>query len=248
MRHTNGKLLVRMWKRMHFWQAQESLTALQWMFRGLVLFFWLLVVTKLMGQRQLARMTLFDFISSITMGGLLSGPLFLPKVALKGALVNLTLLGFLNILLSFLSLKNAKLRRIVQDEPIILMQNGQILEKMMAKTRFNLDDLLTQLRLASVSNISDVEFAVLESNGQISVILKSQGRPVTPADLKIETTYEGMSSVLIEDGNIIEDNLSKNNLTTSWLLCELESQGINNPKSVVAAILDTKGKLYISNK
>ena len=230
----------------YFWQAQETLTASQWLLRGLVMFFWLLIVTKLMGQRELARMTLFDFISSITMGGLLSGPLFFPKVALKGALINITLLGLLNIGFSYISLKHSKVRRIVQDEPIILVQNGQILKKMMGKARFNLDDLLTQLRLKNVTNISDVEFAILESNGQLSVIVKSQARPITPADLELETEYEGMATVLVEDGNILEDNLQKNNLTQAWLLAELEAQGFDDIQTVMAAILDTKGKLYVS--
>lgn len=178
----------------------------------------------------------------------MSGPLFLPNVALRGALINIALLGLLNIGLSYLALKNAKLRRIIQDEPLVLIQNGKILDKMMGRARFNLDDLLTQLRLVNVANISDVEFAILESNGQLSVILKSQAKPVTPADLKLETSYEGMATVLIEDGNIVEDNLQKNKLTQAWLLTELQSQGVDNVQSVMAAILDTKGKLYISKK
>ena len=233
---------------MHSWQAQESLSAFQWVLRGLVMFFWLLIVTKVMGQRQVARMTLFDFIASITMGGLLSGPLFFPKVALKGALINITLLGLLNLALSYLSLKNAKLRRVVQDEPIVLVQNGQLLEKMMSKTRFNLDDLMTQLRLKNVTDISDVEFAILESSGELSVILKSQARPVTPADLRLDTDYEGMPTVLIEDGNIIEDNLQRNNLSAAWLLVQLENQGVQDVNTVMAAILDTKGRLFVSKK
>lgn len=233
---------------MHFWQAQESLSAFQWVLRGLVMFFWLLIVTKLMGQRQVARMTLFDFIASITMGGLLSGPLFLPEVALKGALINITLLGLLNLALSYLSLKNAKLRRVVQDEPIVLVQNGQLLEKMMSKTRFNLDDLMTQLRLKNVTDISDVEFAILESSGELSVILKSQARPVTPADLRLDTDYEGMPTVLVEDGNIIEDNLQRHNLSAAWLLVQLENQGVQDVNTVMAAILDTKGRLFVSKK
>lgn len=212
------------------------------------MFLWLLIVTKLMGQREVAQLNLFDFIVSISIGGLVSGPLFNPRAGLKGALINVGLLGILNIALAFLSLKNPKFRRIVQEEPIILIQNGKILEDMMRKTRFNLDDLLTDLRLRNIPNISDVEFAILESNGKLSIIPKSQARPVTPGDLKISTEYEGMPTVLIEDGNIVEDNLRDNHLTKEWLFQELRAQGIKDLDNVMAAILDTKGTLFVSKK
>ncbi len=196
---------------MPFWHGQEALSFVQWILRASTMFVWLFAITKLMGQREIARLTLFDFIISITIGGLVSGPLFISKAGLKGPLINIAFLGFLHICLAYISLYHSKFRRIVQDEPIILIENGKILDRMMAKTRFNLDELLTELRLKNVSDITDVEFAILESSGQLSVILKSQSRPLTPKDLKLQTNYEGMSIVLIEDGNILQDNLKKNN-------------------------------------
>lgn len=212
------------------------------------MFVWLLAITKLMGQREVAQLNLFDFIVSITIGGLVSGPLFNPRAGLKGALINLGLLGSLNILLAYASLKNPKFRRIVQEEPIVLIQNGKILEDMMRKTRFNLDDLLTDLRLKNIPDISDVEFAILESNGKLSIIPKSQARPLTPRDLRLSTEYEGMPTVLIEDGNIVEDNLRDNHLTKEWLFQELKAQGIDDEANVMAAVLDTKGTLFVSKK
>lgn len=136
----------------------------------------------------LASTRKFDFISSITIGGLISGPLFLPNVALEGALINIALLGLLNVVLAYLSLKYSKFRRIVQDEPIIVIQNGKILENMMRQTRFNLD------------------------------------------------------------GNVLQDNLKRDHLTEAWLLQELQAQGIDDPNEVFAAILDTKGTLFVSKK
>lgn len=212
------------------------------------MFFWLFIISKLMGQREVARLTLFDFLVSITIGGLVSGPLFIPKVGLKGPIINIAFLGLLNMTLAYLSLKHSKIRRVFQDEPFVLIENGIILEEMMGKTRFNLDDLLTELRLKNVANIADVEFAILESSGTLSVILKSQARPLTPKDLKLETDYEGMPIVLIEDGNVLEDNLQKNNLNQAWLISELENQGTKGLDNVMAAILDTKGRLYVSKK
>ncbi len=145
-------------------------------------------------------------------------------------------------------LKNPKFGRIIQGEPIVLIKNGKILEDTMRKVRINLDDLLMGLRRNKLPNLSDVEFAILEPNGKISVIPKSQARPVRPQDLKIDTQYEGLPVMVIEDGNILEDNLEENNLDSKWLEKELKRQGIHDVNEVFAATLDTQGRLFVSKK
>ncbi|MEW6624894.1 MAG: DUF421 domain-containing protein [Bacillota bacterium] len=233
---------------MPFWENQESLSVLQWILRGIVMFWWLLLMTKLMGQRQIGRLNVFDFIVAFTIGGTAAGVLNNSRNGLIGALTTIATLAALDIIVAFLALKNAKFRRIVQDEPLVLIQNGRIIENMLRKARFNLDDLLLELRLKNIPNLHDVEFAILESNGKLSIIPKSQSRAVKPSDLNISTKYEGMPTLLIEDGNIIEDNLNKSNLDKSWLINQLQLQGVNDPKTVFAAMLDTRGRLYISKK
>ncbi|MDO9535052.1 MAG: DUF421 domain-containing protein [Bacillota bacterium] len=233
---------------MPFWESQESLTVLQWMLRTAVMFWWLLFMTKLMGQRQIGRLTVFDFIVAFTVGGIAAGVLNNTRNGLVGAITTIGTLAALDIAVSFLALKNAKIRRILQDEPLVLIQNGRLIEDMMRKARFNLDDLLLELRQNNIANLHDVEFAILESNGKLSVIPKSQARPLQPSDLQIPTNYEGMPTVLIEDGNIIEDNLRRINLDKTWLLDQLRQRNIDNPGSVLVAMLDTLGKLYISKK
>lgn len=233
---------------MPFWEGQESLTILQWMLRAIVMFFWLLLTTKLMGQRQIGRLTAFDFIVAFTVGGTAAGVLNNSRNALIGAIISIATLAALDIIVAYLSLKNAKLRRLVQDEPLVLIQNGRLIETMMRKARFNLDDLLLELRRKNIPNLQDVEFAILESNGKLSVIPKSQARPLQPRDLGIATNYEGLPTVLIEDGNIIEDNLYKSDLDKAWLLEQLTLQGIDNPKTVFVAMLDTQGKLFVCKK
>jgi uncharacterized membrane protein YcaP (DUF421 family) len=99
-----------------------------------------------------------------------------------------------------------------------------------------------------VFNVADVEFAVLESNGQLSVLRKSHKQPVTREDLKIPSGYEGLSSEMIVDGEIIYQNLQQNNLDEAWLILELERQGIRSPKEIMLASLDTRGNLYVDKK
>jgi len=231
-----------------FWESQANLNVLQWIIRAIVIYLWLLFVTKLMGQREIGSLNVFDFIVAIIIGSIAAAPLASSTDDLIGPFVNIGTLGALNILIAYLALKYSKFRRVVQDEPIILVQNGQILEDTMRSTRFNLDDLLTEIRKKNIPNLADVEFAILESNGRVSVIPKSQARPITPKDLQISTQYEGMPTVLIEDGNIIEDNLHKNQLNKRWLLGQLQNLGFRSENEVFAAILDTQGHLFVSKK
>lgn len=233
---------------MNFWQGQSTLAVLEWVARAVVTFFWLLLITKLMGQREIGRMTLFDFVIAITIGSVAAAPLANSRLNLLGTLISVATLGGVNILISYMALKNSKFRRVVQDEPLVLIQNGKILEDTMRRARFNLDDLLHELRIRSYPSIHDVEFAFLESNGRVSVIPKSQARPVRPSDLDIDTPYEGMATVLIEDGNVLEDNLRENRLDDKWLKSQLSKADIGSISQVMTMILDTRGRIYISKK
>ena len=233
---------------MAFWESQAALTVLQWVLRTVVIFWWLLVITKLMGQREMGRLNAFDFVVLITFGSVAAGVLNNPELNLRGALVSIGTLGLLNIAVAYFALKNRHFRRVVQDEPLVLVQNGRLIEKMLYRARLNLDDLLVELRQHNLPNLHDVEFAILESNGRISIIPKSQVRPVMPRDLALPTEYEGLPAIVIEDGSIIDENLEKNGLSRDWLAAQLRAQGYENRSAILAAMLDTRGRLYIARK
>lgn len=233
---------------MPFWESQQSLTIFQWIARGIFTFIWLFFMTKIMGQRQVGRLTLFDFVIAITIGSVAAGGLNNSLADLKGTFTSIGTLAIIDVFIAFLAMKYSKFRRIIQGEPRILIKNGKILDKNLLKTRVNLDDLLMGLRRNKIPNISDVEFAILEPNGKMSVIPKSQSRAVKPKDLGIDTRYEGYSVTVIEDGNILQDNLKENNLSEEWLKEQIRLQGVDDLNNVMAAILDTQGRLYISKK
>lgn len=212
------------------------------------MFFYLVLMTKITGQRQIGRLTLLDFIMSITIGSITAGSLNNPRTNLMTVMLTIGTLTAVDVLLNYISLKNAKIRRVFQGEPKILIKNGELLEDTMRKVRINIDDLLMALRLKKIPDIADAEFAVLESNGKISVIPKSQARAVKPKDLNINTNYEGYPVMIIEDGNILEDNLKENNLDKEWLYEELEKHGLDSEHNVLAAMLDTQGRFFISKK
>ncbi|KJS13949.1 MAG: hypothetical protein VR67_02575 [Peptococcaceae bacterium BRH_c8a] len=233
---------------MPFWEAQQSLTVVQWLARVAVIYFYLLLLAKLMGQREIGRLTLFDFIISIIIGSTAAGALSSSTSGLGGVMITVGALAVFQIILSILSLKFSRLRRVVEEEPIILVQNGKLLEQAMKKTRINLDDLMSQLRIRGYFFLGQVEFAILEPEGKISVLPKSQNRAVTPQDLGLATKYEGYPTMLIEDGNIINENLKRNNLSEKWLYEQLQNFKISSPKDVLAAMLDTQGRFYYSLK
>lgn len=233
---------------MDFWKSQESMAFFEWIARAVVMYVWLWLFTRLMGQREVGKLTIFDFIVAISIGSVTGSSLGNSKNYLPGAMIAVATLAIIDIVVSIAALKFSRARRVFEGEPTIVIRNGHILEDTMRRARLNLDNLLMGLRKKSVFSPSDVEFAILEADGSISVIPKSQARPVTPADLQMPTAYEGLSTVLVEDGNIVEDNLRENNLSREWLITQLQLQGIDDLHQVMTAILDTKGRLYVSRK
>jgi uncharacterized membrane protein YcaP (DUF421 family) len=173
------------------------------------MFFWLLLLTRIAGQRQVGRLSGFDLVVVIALIATATGPLHSARDSVTSAVISTAVIAVLDVGLSYVALRNSKLRRMVEDEPLVIMQDGRVLEGMMRKARFNIDNLLSELRIKGIHSLCDVEFAILEPNGRLSVIPKSQARPLTPRDAQVSTHYEGLSTVLIEDGNVLEDNLRR---------------------------------------
>ncbi|HLV08878.1 MAG TPA: DUF421 domain-containing protein [Halanaerobiales bacterium] len=136
-------------------------------------------------------------------------------------------------------------RKLIEGEPLVMIQNGKIYEKNMKKIRYNLDDLMMQIREQGIFDLGEVEFAILETDGNLSVLKKSQFQNIKTRDIGLQTDYKGVSSEIIRDGKIVEQNLKQNNLTHEWLFNELSSRNIKNVREVVLASLSTDGNLYI---
>jgi uncharacterized membrane protein YcaP (DUF421 family) len=211
-------------------------------------FFAILVFTRLLNKQQMAQLTFYDYVNGITFGSIAAALATDVQQRTWQHLLGLTLFAALTYLMSYLSLKSRPLRKLLEGEPTILIHNGKILEQNMAELRYNLDDLTSQLREKDCFSIADVEFAIAEPNGSLSVLLKTQKQPVTPVDLNIPTSYSGISTELIMDGKIIYPNLEQHNLDIKWLENELNKQGIYSVSEVVFACLDTAGNLYIDKK
>ncbi|ABO49999.1 protein of unknown function DUF421 [Desulforamulus reducens MI-1] len=218
------------------------------MIRTLILFTLVVLALRIMGKRQIGKLQPYELVIIIMLAELASIPMADNRFPLVSGVVAIITLLFVEILISYTSLKSERLREFVCGTPSILIENGKIVEQELKRLRYNINDLLEQLRSKNFPDITDVEFAVLETSGEISVIPKSQKRAVSPEDLNIPTEYEGLPITLIIDGFVFEKNLSKFNLSKEWLKDEFSKFGIYDSKQVLFASLDTKGNLFYQLK
>ena len=217
-------------------------------FRTIILYLLVIIALWVMGKRQIGELHPSELVVTIMISELASIPMQASTIPLiYGALPILTLI-IAEVIFSYITLKSEKARAIISGRPSVLVKNGVIDEKELEKLRYNLNDLLEELRVNNYPNIKDVEFAILESSGQLSIIPKSQKRAVTPEDLKIDTKYEGLPITLILDGRVNHDNLNTLGLDEKSLKDELKKFSINSPSDVFFASIDTEGDLFYQLK
>lgn len=221
--------------------------------RTLFTYFFLLFLLRIMGKRELGKMSVFDVVISIMLAEM--AVLAIEQVD-KQAIMFYTpmlMIALLEITFSFLSLKSKKVRSMFDGKADLLIENGQIREEALKRNRVNLDDLLFKLRDKNVMNISDVEFAVLETTGEVTVKVKPEKMPVTREDLGISTSsssfpYKGLPLPLILDGEIREEALKKIGRNKLWLKQEIRKRGFKSTKEISLCSIDSNGQLYIDQK
>ncbi len=216
--------------------------------RTLILYATTVLLLRVMGKRQIGQLQPYELVVIIMISELAAIPMQNTGIPLLSGLIPIFILVTAQVTLSYISLKSERARGVICGTPSIVIENSRIVEDELRRQRLNLNDLLEQLRLKNVSDISDVEYAILETSGQLSVILKSEKRPVEPQDLKISPEYEGLPITLIIDGQVVNDNLKKVQLDMIWLQNELGKYGIKNVKDVFFASLDAHKQLYYQLK
>lgn len=213
--------------------------------RGIIAFISLLIFTRILGKQQVSQLTFFDYILGITIGSIAASLTTDLSSRAWAHWVGLATWTGAVWLVQWVSMRSHSMAKYINGEPVILIMNGQIMEKNLKKMRHTLDDLLEQLRHQEVFDLGIVEFAVLETNGKLSVLKKSQYAPVTPHDLNIPTQYKGINTEIIYDGIVIDENLRRVHHDRPWLDQQLKSLNIKSPGEVFLALLDTQGQLYV---
>jgi len=208
----------------------------------------LLALTRLLGKKQLSQFTIFTYITGIAIGSMAGEFVIHKDVKIVDGLVVMSLWCVMVYIVEFASLKSSKVRVLLDGEPTIVIKKGQINEKALKKQRLNIDDLTMHLRLNKVFSIMDVEYAILEPNGALTVMKKSDKDPVTKEDMCITPGPVGLPSEIIVDGKIVEKNLLELGYTREKLDFELRIRDITNVKTVLYAELQQDRSLYIQKK
>lgn len=216
--------------------------------RTIILYILIVLALRLMGKRQIGQLQPSELVVAMMLSELASIPMENVGTPLMNGVIPILTLIIAETSFSFLTLKSRRIRKMISGAPTILIEKGQVLEKELERLRFNIDDLLEELRTSGYANILDVEYAIIESNGNLSVIPKSNKRPVTPEDLSIAAPYEGIPFLLIADGKLNEKAMQKAGITIEWLLQKLNEYDIHDIDTVFIATVDSAGKLFVQKK
>lgn len=216
--------------------------------KTVILYLVVIVSMRLMGKRQIGELQPFEFAVALMISELAAFPLSESDSSIWDGIVPIVILVVTQFLVSVTAIKSVKARELICGIPRIMIMNGSLQEQNLRKELYTINDLLEQLRIAGVQNISDVEHGILETNGQLSLVLKSQKRTLVPADLGIETKYEGISVDLIIDGKINHKGLKLVKLDAAWLEKQLQDLGWSDPEDIFYASLDTQGNFYFQPK
>lgn len=205
----------------------------------------LFILTKLMGNKELSQLTMFDYIVGITIGSIAAEMSTSLENDFVEPIVAMIVYGLVTIFISYITRKSLKLRRFFTGKSKMLLDNGKLYRKNFTSAKIDLNDFLMECRINGYFNLNDIQTAILEPNGRISFLPKSNRRPVEPKDLNVSPTQENILYNIILDGVLLKENLEKSGNNLNWLENNLKKQGINNIKKVFLATCDNQNNLSV---
>ena len=215
--------------------------------RAIIIYLIVLIVMRLMGKREIGQLQPFELAISIMIADLASIPMTDPGVPIFNGIVPILGLLAMHLVITVLNIKSVNIRKITCGKPTVLVYRGKIDEEALKRERFTISELQERLRVKDVFNLGDVEFAILETNGEISVIQKPNKRNSIPEDFGIMPEYEGMPYDLIVDGKIMNENLNKIGKDEKWLYKQVVKFK-TTPENVLIATTDGKGNFFCQEK
>ncbi len=216
-------------------------------FRAILLYIIVLIVMRLMGKREIGQMQPFELAISIMIADLASIPMTETGVPISNGIIPILGLLVMHLIISMLNIKSSKAREIICGKPAILIYRGRIDEKVLKKERFTINELEERLRDNNIFNIGDVEYAILETSGQVTVIPKPNKRPTIPEDFNIEPQYEGIPYDLVVDGKVMYKNLEKIGKNYVWLKKQTEKFKIK-PEEALIVTIDGNNQFFCQAK
>lgn len=216
--------------------------------RTLIVYFSLLLTMRLLGKRQLGEMELSEFVLAALIADLAAHPLQDIGIPMMNGLLPILVLFCCEVLIAWGSLKNVRLRSVLFGKPSILIEKGKINQREMKKNRFTVDELMEQLRSQSCTDISNVEYAILETGGKLSLLLYPVKKPPAAELMGIQTDDGGLPVIIISDGRVIGSNLKRMGYNENWLDKQLKAKGHSSYDTVFLMTVNAAGQVYFAPK
>ncbi|SOC42738.1 YetF domain-containing protein [Ureibacillus acetophenoni] len=218
--------------------------------RLIIAFIVLFIMTKIMGRKEISQITVFNFISAIAIGSLAANLALSDDISILYGVLAIVAWALFTLIVAFINVKFQWIRRITIGEPIIVIKNGKIIEKSLRKTQLDMDSLSALLRDKDIFSLKDVDYAIFETSGKLSVLMKEKNMPITKGDMNIPMQKKRypIATGVISDGIINYTNLSLLHLDNNWLETQLKIAGVRSLSDVFYAEVQPDGSLYIDSK
>lgn len=212
--------------------------------RGFISLITLFLITKLMGKKQISELSLFDYVMGISIGNFAAEITTNMDNQFINGIVAIVLFGVVAYIISKITMKSIKLRRFFMGVPTIIIQNGKLLENGLKKAKIDVNDLLEECRTNGYFDLSEIEFAIMEANGNVSFLPKGENKPLTVKDMNLKAEKQGLCANVIIDGKIMDKNLSNINKNKKWLDNELKVKG-KKYEDILLGTVDINDKLVL---
>jgi uncharacterized membrane protein YcaP (DUF421 family) len=213
--------------------------------RAIISFFTLLIFTRILGKEQISQLTYFDYILGITIGSIASEATVDLSSRTWPHFVGLASWAALAYIMQYITLKWRYAAKVIEGEPTIVIMKGKIMDDVLKKMKFRITDILELMRNQGIFDLNEVDYAILEPNGSLSVLKKPEYLPLTRKDMNIKAEPTGISTELVYDGVLIEENLKQMNKDKKWLMNQLKKYGIKDVSEAFLVTLNDAGSLYV---
>lgn len=213
--------------------------------RSIISFFTLLIFTRILGKQQISQLAFFDYVLGITIGSIAAELTVNLSTRAWSQWLGLFCWALLSYVMEYVTMKWRYAAKYIEGEPTIVIMNGKIMESALRKMQYRISDVMEQLRNKDIFDLNEVDFAIIEPNGQLSVLKKPDYQPLTAKDMNINKKPTGITTELIYDGILIEENLRQLNKNEKWLMNKLKEKGIKDVSEVFLATLNPAGSMYV---
>lgn len=215
--------------------------------RTLIIYVFVLIALRLMGKREIGQLQPYELVVTIMIADLASVPMQDVSIPILQGIIPILALVVGQIVISFLNLKSGIMRRLICGKPTIMIEKGKIVEKSLKEQKYTINGLLTQLRVAGYSNLKNIEYAILETSGEISVIPKNKAMPATREDMNVKAEYTGFPRAYVIDGSYIHENIKAGNFSEKEIDEILRKEKVKL-EDVFLLIIDESDEIFLQKK